>query len=67
MSEWISVEDRLPQSGVEVFIVSFGHVQYTAYVLIDGVWETWDREYEHCSPDQITHWMPIPDPPEEAS
>ena len=72
--EWISVEDRLPQDKKSV-VVTDG---LTSYAIAwyghnrDWVAETdlLDAEnYDgHCHIEldaNITHWMPLPDPPKE--
>lgn len=63
MCEWISVEDRLPESGKEIFIAVNGitvegYKYYTdagCFMSVDG-----DKFY----PFEISHWMPLPEPPE---
>lgn len=101
MSEWISVNDKLPESGKYVLVTceiklmtSKKHyvckAMYTApkavpiywdtdldadydeetdqYYYPEGWWEkihNWD-EYNHVLiNDFVTHWMPLPEPPEE--
>lgn len=65
MSEWVSVEDRLPEPGEQVIGLRPN--------------KTWDRC--ECNPiyfeglpcwympegprDDITHWMPLPEPPKK--
>ena len=60
MSEWISVEDKLPEDMVEVLAYA-GEEMAVAY-LSRGQWESEDQwlfvDYV------ITHWMPLPPPPE---
>jgi hypothetical protein len=62
MSEWISVRERLPEEWRHVAVVLYGKV--TAgflshdmkprwYVLSEGGYQT----------DNVTHWMPLPEPP----
>lgn len=98
MSEWISVEDRLPETGKKVLAyfeykaTGFGRricANYTprwtcesdaeadtydeynddddTYYLMEGWWEqveNWE-EYSCCYvTEEITHWMPLPEPPE---
>lgn len=64
MSEWISVKDRLPEGYTDVlvcFITASGyHVEVTFYC---------DHHPDYGNgwylPVNITHWMPLPEPPEE--
>ena len=71
MSEWISVEDRLPNKEGDylVFIVdNLGEARMEVMKLFK--WATsfnwsehmnsWWKEYNH-----ITHWQPLPKPPKE--
>jgi len=71
MSEWISVDDKLPPYGDPVIIFGSGVVQNVTYML-DG----WDDTPDWFEPfhfdhgddnkvrwDKITHWMPLPEPP----
>lgn len=67
MSEWISVEERLPEVGDwrtnHVLTVNdMGRFRVAYY---DGsCWRTpQDREIGWLSP--VTHWQPIPSPPGE--
>ena len=62
--EWISVEDRLPEEKVNC-IVHYRH----AYCGNDGYWAIgfcfYDGEKFKFDPAyKVTHWMPIPEPPE---
>lgn len=77
---WISVEDRLPSlEGLEPDEVEYVLVseQYFAaitseklgsYVSICGFghdgWSKFDN-FGYVRTENITHWMPLPDPPEE--
>lgn len=64
MSEWISVKDRLPEDHVAVLVFdSVCRNIYKAWMSHDlGEW--FSEEY---LPDflNITHWMPLPEPPED--
>jgi hypothetical protein len=62
MSEWISVTDRLPTLHSETLIwVSWGELTFHAVAMLqnDG-WESCDMTVPF---DEVTHWMPLPDPP----
>ena len=54
--DWISVDDRLPEKGDLVNIVKGGAVVCGFY---DGEW--WDINGRRGG--DVTHWMPLPEPP----
>ena len=58
---WISVKDRLPEEGVRVLVWEKHGSAYVAYVnkQVSGVWQIGDTNGAI-----ITHWMPLPEPPE---
>lgn len=72
--QWISVEDRLPEPGVPVLV---NYIGTDGLPYADGVvaWTDWgalwwegslaDSESEVTVP--ITHWMPLPEAPEEGA
>ena len=103
MSEWISVKDRLPESGVHVLLCCEMHrrggeiagkyvcdgyyaeankiiaggfpdecdCEYSEeddeYYLREGWYEViknWDNYNSVTVGDFVTHWMPLPEPPE---
>lgn len=54
---WIPVEERVPEEDVPVLCIDTRVVQMVA-------WNGWG---EWCGPEikaEITHWMPLPEPPE---
>ena len=58
MSEWISVEDRLPDEYADVLVVfpvGSRHIYEVDHVE-DGGW-FWNAS-------EVTHWMPLPEPPQ---
>lgn len=60
--EWISVNDRLPDSNNVVFAcIDDGQCKIvrSAYVSSYGKWK-WIEEHQ-----TVTHWMPLPEPPKE--
>lgn len=61
--EWISVKDRFPEPGVEVF--AYGRFNHQDYVLID-MYDNYTSDWHNLG-SSVTHWMPItyPTPPEE--
>jgi len=70
MSEWISVEDRLPISeaemadhnylNIEVIIATDSFVS-TGYFEAGNTFNFW-CEFKDIGED-VTHWMPLPEPP----
>ena len=75
--EWISVEDRLPIKSGEYFVYTTDENINTAEFDEDcgdngefGFWKEYyqDGGYldsEWVKADWITHWMPLPEPPED--
>lgn len=75
---WISVEERLPDEKGEYLTYDqwgYGAVIKTAYWTpkYDGfdeylrgraIWHNYDSEYGCYELTGITHWMPLPEPPE---
>ena len=66
--EWISVEDRLPKTFRTVLIwtnaswvVTTARYKYWSSKPVEfNKWVT--NEYENI-PGDVTHWMPLPEPP----
>lgn len=68
-SRWISVKDRLPEVGSETLVVRSipGHTKpVIARRLEDGpnVW-WYCSDAIWCGLESVTHWMPLPELPEE--
>ncbi len=76
MSEWISVKDRLPELGEMVMLhipsLGYGDDIRTGYMdreTADGVGDGPPFFFPlghnaFFALDQVTHWMPLPQPPE---
>ena len=65
--EWISVKDRLPEEGKRVFIYydDYGATSMTIGLYRNSVYgECWLANMVEISMKSITHWMPLPEPPE---
>jgi len=60
MSNWINVNDELPAPGSEVLIYCAGMISLTAYF-----GPQYDEEWDEMDSDEITHWMPLPERPED--
>ena len=65
--EWISVKDRLPEEGVPVLVtgvVKKGDHPYLVDYIYKDDWFWWPMNYNRTRGFVITHWMPLPAPPE---
>ena len=61
---WISVEERLPEDGIDVIVYTDrcgGNVEYAYYRYDICAW------FKDCILliYNVTHWMPLPEPPKE--
>lgn len=61
MSEWISVSERLPEDGVRVLAWD-KREQSWRIAYIDTIWHM--VGFDDDTPICVTHWMPLPEPPE---
>lgn len=69
MAEWISVKDRLPEKGGYYLVVTDDamiSIEEFSKEKLAWLGYDWDNAevYELI---RITHWMPLPEPPEEAN
>lgn len=66
LSKWIPVTEALPEQGKRYLVIRFDKVTKTQF--IDILWHDahdlwWNRLYK--GQYNVTHWMPLPDPPKE--
>lgn len=65
-NEWISVKDSLPMPFVSVLVFMPGEVPmptvHEGFISSDGIWVS---NHFLREPDEVTHWMPMPLPPDE--
>lgn len=57
-SEWISVEERLPDNGETVLTVD-----NEGYMIVASWYELGGWLLPVCRANPVTHWMPLPEPP----
>jgi hypothetical protein len=64
---WIAVSERLPEQGVPVlawFKSPVTSMRPYAEVTLLGLWNTWQHNNQF---DKVTHWTPLPEPPESTT
>ena len=59
--KWIPVTERLPEEYETVLVCSGGYVE-PGWLGCDRVFYTHDK-YESDTIYDVTHWMPLPEPP----
>lgn len=57
-SEWVSVEDRLPESSKTQMFLVYGYGRYAVAAQPENTW------WCEMPWDDITHWKPLPLPPQ---
>lgn len=63
MSEWISVEERLPSNETRVLIM---HGDVVATGVWSGLsWSAFSIDRPINIYREVTHWMPLPEPPQQ--
>lgn len=68
---WISVKDKLPQKGENGFptVIVYTKVGEVAVGFLDCRSHEWWvlHDYDACAEfsSDVTHWMPLPEPPKE--
>ncbi|ECC9987772.1 DUF551 domain-containing protein [Salmonella enterica] len=62
MSKWIKCSDRMPDDMSDVLVTDGIDVGFMWCA--GDEWDSWDKRYALDS-DDITHWMPLPEPPTE--
>jgi hypothetical protein len=69
-NEWISVEDRLPNNGINIlmFMKNKTHSwsQIGCYDSTHNDWCVCNEQLDHVEKDfyeDVTHWQPLPEPP----
>lgn len=71
MNNWISVKEKLPEILTEVLVEVEGHRgpqwrnnhNLVAFFGMDG--EFWEERHQSHVPLSVTHWQPLPEPPND--
>lgn len=62
--EWISVEDRLPEkSGHYLIFADIDYMNVVLYSARHKAFNAWDGFDDARNSIDVTHWMPLPEPP----
>ena len=62
MSGWISVKERLPEKDTSVLFSDKESV-FLGFLLSDMGHDPFWSSYDYLENHNITHWMPLPEPP----
>lgn len=62
---WISCSDRMPKGYADVLVTDGEHVEVKWWDE-SGYWNSWTELISDILAHEITHWMPLPEPPQEA-
>lgn len=62
---WISCSERMPKGYADVLVTDGEHVEVKWWDE-SGYWNSWTELNSDILAHEITHWMPLPEPPQEA-
>ena len=64
MSKWIKCSERMPDKFVDVLVTDGIYVE-VMWLDCDWYWDSWIESWVvEVDRKNITHWMPLPEPPE---
>ena len=66
--QWISVKDQLPEKDGDYLIRLKNGAMMVIYYKFDYKnpgWYEYDSEWGFCERNDVTHYMPLPEPPKE--
>lgn len=63
---WISCSERMPKGYADVLVTDCEHVEVKWWDEY-GYWNSWTELNSDIFADEITHWMPLPEPPQEVN
>lgn len=63
--KWIPVSERLPETFGEyiVAVKALDGTFYSDYADYDPFEQRWNTGLYRCPTEEVTHWMPLPEPP----
>ncbi|HAW2364936.1 TPA: DUF551 domain-containing protein [Escherichia coli] len=61
---WISCSERMPKGYADVLVTDGEHVEVKWWDE-SGYWNSWTELNSDIFADEITHWMPLPEPPQQ--
>lgn len=62
MSEWIKCSERMPDDFEDVLVTDGDNVE-VMWRHRSGLWDYWAPRNPNISSNDVTHWMPLPEPP----
>lgn len=62
MGKWIECSERMPDDFEDVLVSDGGNVE-VMWRDCDGFWDCWAPRNSNIDIDDVTHWMPLPEPP----
>ena len=70
MPRWIPVTERLPDEDVSVLVLCKNHAMFVGFYRVysqEGRWHTKTalNSSKLLNKGRVTHWMPLPEPPQE--
>ncbi|EPU3834090.1 DUF551 domain-containing protein [Escherichia coli] len=63
---WISCSERMPKGYADVLVTDGEHVEVKWWDE-SGYWNSWKELNSDILAHEITHWMPLPEPPQEVN
>ncbi|EGJ5944085.1 DUF551 domain-containing protein [Escherichia coli] len=63
---WINCSERMPKGYADVLVTDGEHVEVKWWDE-SGYWNSWTELNSDIFADEITHWMPLPEPPQEVN
>ncbi len=66
--EWIKCSDRLPEDRIDVLVYNGEACSVSSYLkefYNKFGYHEWSHNEEQFNYNEVTHWMPLPQPPKE--